>query len=216
MRRSRTRLLSHAPGPDTLEQAANIPLTRAEHESRATLRISATARSLLISYSSCLKALSMSQNTLSFLSSEPYRSMLPRLSPSSGQDFRPSPMQAPANASYARGQCGKADELLWRASADTNRMTTSPGGSFSSTHAFRTSDTGQAFAPADFSPSHPKYRSIKYRSPTPNLTAILLKLVALSAQAVHASCACRAPWRRHEMTRASDPDLFRSYATRWA
>lgn len=113
--------------------------------------------------------------------------MLPCLSLLSGQDFRPSPMQAPANTSYARGQCGKADELLWRASADTNRMTTSPSGSFSSIHVFRTSDTGQAFAPADFSPSHLKYRSIKYPLPIPNLTAILLKLVALSAQAAHAT-----------------------------
>lgn len=78
--------------------------------------------------------------------------MLPRLSLLSGEDFRPSPMQTLANASYAQGRCGKANELQWRAIVDTNRMTTSPSGSFSSTNVFRTSDTGQAFAPADFSP----------------------------------------------------------------
>jgi len=39
----------------------------------------------------------------------------------------------------------------------------------------RASDTGQAFAPADPSPSRRTYLSIKYSLPTPNLTAILLR-----------------------------------------
>lgn len=63
----------------------------------------------------------------------------------------------------------QADELLLRASADTNRMTTSPNGSFSSTQLFRASDTGQAFAPADPSPSYFKYRFDRMSFANPKL-----------------------------------------------
>lgn len=63
----------------------------------------------------------------------------------------------------------QADELLLRASADTYRMTTSPNGSFSSTQLFRASDTGQAFAPADPSPSYFKYRFDRMSFANPKL-----------------------------------------------
>lgn len=73
----------------------------------------------------------------------------------SGVVFRPSPMQLPANASSAQGQCGKLTTLPLRASANTNTMTTAPNRSFSSSQVFRETDTGQAFAPSRPPPPTP-------------------------------------------------------------
>lgn len=97
--------------------------------------------------------------------------------------FHPSPMRLPANASSAQGQCGKLTALLLRASADTNTMATAPNRSFSSSQAFREAHRGQAFAPSrpPPTPGSPfEYRVIKYHSPIFNLTAILVRLLALS------------------------------------
>lgn len=105
----------------------------------------------------------------------------------SGVVSRPSPMQLPANASSTQGQCGKLTPLPLRASANTNTMTTAPNRSFSSSQVFRETDTGQAFAPSRPPPPTPfKSRLIQQRPPTLNLTAILVRLLALSAQAIRA------------------------------
>lgn len=104
----------------------------------------------------------------------------------SGVVFRPSPMQLPANASSTQGQCGKLTPLPLRASANTNTMTTAPNRSFSSSQVYRETDTGQAFAPSR-PPSQPPQGSIdEIAFANPNLTAILVRLLALSAQTVRA------------------------------
>lgn len=148
---------------------------------RAAPRTAGTALSLLSSYS-CLSTLPMSQYAIIW-SPKHYQRMVPCIHPLlSGVVSRPSPMQVPANASSAEGQCGKLTTLPLRASANTNTMTTAPNEPFSSSRVLREAHTGQAFAPA-CTPPLLQVSTDEKAFAIPNLTAILVRLVALSARA---------------------------------